>query len=58
MSRTPFSVFLPLSLSFQMKLSIAILSEKQLFWNFENLFALILRFIKLLAKFFVEVRSS
>ena len=62
MSKTPFSLLPLLSLSFQMKLSIAILSEKQPFWNFQNILALNLRFLKVLAKFlkniFVEVSSS
>ena len=53
MSKTPFFLLVLLSLSFQMKLSIAILSEKQPFQNFQNLFVLILRFLKVL-----EISSS
>ena len=65
MSKTPFFLLLLLSLSFKIKLSIAILSEKQPFWKFRNLFALIsviLRFLKVLANslknIFVVVSSS
>ena len=62
MSMTLFSLFLLLSLSFQMKLSIAILSKKQPVWNFQNLFASILQFLKVLVKssenIFVEVSSG
>ena len=43
-----------------MKLGIAILSEKKPFWKFQNLFILILRFLKVLEKslkkIFVELR--
>ena len=65
MSKTPFSLLLLLSLSFKIRLSIAILSENQPFWKFQNLFALIsviLRFLKVLANslknIFVVVSSS
>ena len=65
MSKTPFCLLLLLSLSFKIKLSIAILSEKQPFWKFQNLFALIsviLLFLKVLANslknIFVVVSSS
>ena len=54
MNKTPFSLLLFLSISFQMKLSIAILSEQQPFWT--------LRFLKVLAnslkKIFVVVSLS
>ena len=62
MSKIPFSLLLLMSLFFQMKLSIAILSKKQPFWNLQNLFVLILRYLKVLAKslklIFVKVSSS
>ena len=56
-SKIPFSLLVLLSLSFQMKLNIAILLEKQPFYL--NLFALTLCFLKVLEKslknIFVEV---
>ena len=62
MSMIPFSLLLFLSFSFQMKLSMAILSEKQPFWHFQNIFALILQFLIVLVKslknIFVEISSS